>query len=49
MIDRLRATLDAYKQFKDNYPESEYLKELQSTYNKTQITLTQLKQNKDEI
>jgi len=49
VIDRLKATLDAYKQFKDNYPDSEYLKELQSTYNKTQITLTELKQNKDEI
>ena len=49
VIDRLKATLDAYKQFKDNYPESRYLQELQSTYNKTQITLTKLKQNKDEI
>jgi len=49
VVDRLKATLDAYKQFKDNYPESEYLKDLKSTYNKTQTTLTQLKQNKDEI
>jgi outer membrane protein assembly factor BamD len=49
VVDRLKATLDAYKQFKDNYPESKYLKELQSTYNKTQTTLTQLKQNKNEI
>ena len=49
VVDRLKATLDAYEQFKDNYPESEYLKKLESTYNKTQTTLTQLKQNKDEI
>ena len=47
--ERLKATLDVYSQFKDNYPESEYLKELESTYNKTQETLTELKQNKDEI
>ena len=47
--ERLKTTLDVYSQFKDNYPESEYLKELESTYNKTQETLTELKQNKDEI
>jgi outer membrane protein assembly factor BamD len=49
VVDRLKATLDAYEQFTDNYPESAYLKELESTYNKTNQTLTELKQNKDEI
>ena len=47
--ERLQATLEAYTHFKDNYPESTYLKELETTYNKTQTTLTELKQNKDEI
>ena len=47
--ERLKATLDAYAQFEDNYPESDLLKDLESTYNKTQITLTELKDNKDEI
>ena len=47
--ERLKATLDVYSQFKDNYPESEYLKELESTYNNTKETLTELKKNKDEI
>ena len=46
---RLKETLEAYSHFKDNYPESTYLKELKTTYNKTQKTLTELKQNKDEI
>ena len=46
---RLKATLDAYTQFKDNYPDSDFLKDLTSTYNKTQTTLTELKKNKDEI
>lgn len=46
---RLKATLDAYEQFKDNYPESKYIKDLENTYNKTNQTLTELKQNKDEI
>ena len=46
---RLKATLDAYAQFEDNYPESDLLKDLESTYNKTQNTLTELKENKDEI
>ena len=47
--ERLKETLDAYEQFKDNYPDSDFLKDLVSTYNKTQTTLTELKQNKDEI
>ena len=47
--ERLKATLDAYAQFEDNYPESDLLKDLESTYNKTQNTLTELKENKDEI
>ena len=34
---------------KDNYPDSGLLKDLESTYNKTQNTLTELKENKDEI
>jgi outer membrane protein assembly factor BamD len=41
--DRLKATLEAYSHFKDNYPESNYLKGLEATYNKTQTTLTELK------
>ena len=47
--ERLKAALDVYSQFKDNYPDSEYLKELESTYNNIQEALTELKQNKDEI
>ena len=49
VVDRLKATLDAYKQFKDNYATSEYLKDLENTYNKTNQTLTELKHNKNEI
>ena len=47
--DRLQATLEAYSHFKDNYPNSSYLKELETTYNKTQETLIELKNNNDEI
>jgi len=47
--DRLKSTLDAYEQFKHNYPESNYIKGLENTYNKTNQTLTELKENKDEI
>jgi len=47
--ERLKKTLEAYSHFKDNYPQSEYLKELETTYNKTQRTLTEIKQNKNEI
>ena len=47
--ERLKATLEAYYYFKDNYPESAYLKELEMIYNKTQINLVELKQSKDEI
>ncbi|MEC9210011.1 MAG: outer membrane protein assembly factor BamD [Bacteroidota bacterium] len=46
---RLKATLEAYSHFKDNYPTSNYLQELETTYNKTQTILTKLKQTKDEI
>ena len=49
VVDRLQSTIDAYVHFKDNYPNSNYLKELESIYNKTEITLNQLKQNKNEI
>ena len=49
VVDRLKATLDAYEQFKDNYATSEYLKDLENTYKKTNQTLTELKENKDEI
>ena len=49
VIDRLKATLDAYEQFKDNYATSEYLKDLESTYKKTNQTLTELKQRQNEI
>ena len=47
--ERLKATLEAYAHFKDNYPESSFLKELDATYKKTQITLNELKKTKDEI
>lgn len=47
--ERLTATLEAYMHFKDNYPNSSYLKELESTHNVTQKTLTELKENKNEI
>ena len=46
---RLEATLDAYSQFKDNYPNSDFIKDLDNTYNKTNKTLTELKEKKDEI
>jgi len=46
---RLKATLDAYAQFKDNYPNSDFIKDLENTYNKTNQTLTELKENQDEI
>ncbi len=42
--ERLEATLEAYKQFKDNYPESKLLVDLEETYNNTKNTLTKLKQ-----
>ena len=49
MEKRLKATLDAFEQFKDNYNESKYLKELEETQNKTNQSLEKLKQEKDEI
>ncbi len=49
IYERLQATLEAYSHFKDNYPNSIYLKELETTYNKTKKTLNQLKENQDEI
>lgn len=49
VLDRLQSTIDAYIHFKDNYPKSDYLKELDSIYNKTKIMLNNLKDNKDEI
>ncbi len=47
--ERLKETLEAFAHFKDNYPDSNYLKELEKTYNKTQITLNELINNNDEI
>ena len=47
--DRLNSTIDAYIQFRDNYPESDYLKELEATYNNTLKKLNQFKKNQDEI
>lgn len=47
--ERLKSTLDAYKQFKDNYPKSDYLRDLENTYNKTTNILTELNQEKNEI
>ena len=49
VISRLKATLDAYAQFKDNYPNSIFLKDLENTHNKTNQTLTELKEKQDEI
>ena len=49
VTERLLATLEAYAHFKDNYPESTYLTELENTYNKTQIMLNKLKNNTNEI
>ena len=46
---RLKTTLDAYAQFKDNFPNSDLLKDLQNTYNKTNQTLIEQKEKKDEI
>jgi len=47
--ERLKATIEAYNHFKANYPDSSLLEDLDKTYNKTQITLHELKTNKDEI
>ena len=47
--ERINATLDAYSHFKDNYPASNYLEELESIYKKSKTLLTELKQNKNEI
>ncbi len=41
--ERLKLTLEAFSHFKDNYPNSTYLNELEATYKKTQKTLTELK------
>ena len=40
--ERLNSTINSFIQFKDNYPNSKYLKDLESTYIKTQEKLTQL-------
>ena len=44
--ERLKATLEAYIHFKDNYPESTFLEELERIYKKTQTTLMELKTEK---
>lgn len=41
--ERLKETTEAYLHFKDNYPKSAYLKDLESTYNQTITMLDQLK------
>ena len=46
---RLRSSLEAYSHFKDNYPDSNYLKELDGIYTRINIILTEIKQEKDEI
>lgn len=46
---RLKDTLDAYEQFKSNFKNSIYLDDLEKTYIKTQNTLNELKNNKNEI
>ena len=45
---RLRETLEAYSHFKDNYPNSIYLEELDVTYHKT-TTMLNKKENRNEI
>ena len=47
--ERLEATMEAYTHFEDNYPKSKYLKELKSTYLKTESTLIELNKKSDEI
>ena len=47
--DRLKATLETYIHFKDNYPKSNYLKELDLIYTKTNILLNEIKKEKNEI
>ena len=47
--ERLSNTLDAYEQFKDNYSNSEYLKELNEIKEKTISKLNNIKINKNEI
>jgi outer membrane protein assembly factor BamD len=47
--ERLKSTLDAYSQFEDNYPKSEFLEDLKYTHNKTLQSLTELKEKKNEI
>ena len=47
--DRLKATLDAYEQFKDNYSNSKYIKELEETYIETKKELEDLKNKNNEI
>ena len=49
VLSRNKAEADVSALSKQTEDESEYLKELESTYNNTQETLTELKQNKDEI
>ena len=49
ILERLKLTIEAYSHFKDNYPESNYLKELELIYDRTKIMLNKLKENKDEI
>lgn len=46
---RLQETLNVYDQFTSNFPNSKYLKELKSTYIKTQENLTKLKNKENEI
>ena len=47
--ERLNQSLDAYYHFKDNYPDSRYLTQLEITYNKAKEKLTNLKNKKNEI
>ena len=47
--ERLKSTLDAYSQFEDNYPKSEFLEDLKYTHNKTLQSLIELKEKKNEI
>ena len=47
--ERLYSTLDAYIQFKDNYPDSNFLKSLQETYTNTQNSLEKFKKINNEI
>ena len=46
---RLDMTIEYYNQFIDNYPESKFNESAKKIFDVTQITIEQLKLNKDEF